>query len=377
MLTIVTGTPGAGKTLFSLHRLKKDFRDGVDEADKRPIYVNGVPEIDYAAFEAEPLENPEKWYECPEGSIIFIDEGQRIFPQRPASAAVPTKCREFETHRHKGFDVIVTTQDANTLDVHLRRLAGRHFHIHRTLGQELAAVIEYDHYQKDPRDFLNKKDAISQSSWKYDKKLYGLYKSAEVHTVKKRYPWKLFMIPLAILFIIGMGFLAIKTLTGEMDKMSGEQEQDIQSPQYRADPFGADPIKVNHYDIHQPKIPGLLHTAPFYSEAFTAETFPKPFCITYQVEKDGPLNAACKCLTQQATTYATDDKTCRYWAKHGFFDPTLSEDTENTAGDAYAERGAPAGLSGRYDYQNPRVGVVNDRMRAAAAKRQLQGSYTD
>jgi hypothetical protein len=349
MLTIVTGTPGAGKTLFSLDRILREFRSSDTENQDRPIFINGVPGIDYDFFGADELENPEKWFDCPEGSVIFIDEGQRIFPQRPASAAVPKKCREFETHRHKGFDVIVTTQDANTLDVHLRRLCGRHFHVKRTLGQELAAVIEYDHYQKDPNEYLNKREAITQFSWKYNKKLYERYKSAEVHTVKKRYPFKLFLIPIALVFVIGMVWLGVSTLSGEVEDIKkSDSVQDLTNVRQILTNSRPD-LPGDPWSMHKPRIPGLLHTAPFYDDLWKAETFPRPNCVLYQINHDARFDSGCMCHTQQGTKYETDYSTCRYWALNGWFDPTLEEDRERGEIEPYAQAGSISRHSGRME----------------------------
>ena len=352
MLTIITGTPGAGKTLYSLDRILKEYRGDPNSDKWRPIYINGVPDLDYEFFGADHLEDPEKWYECPEGSVIFIDEGQRIFPQRPPSAAVPQKCREFETHRHRGFDVIVTTQDANTLDVHLRRLAGRHFHIKRTLGQELAAVLEYDHYQKDPTDHFNKREAISTASWKYNKKLYERYKSAEVHTVKKRYPFKLFLIPLAVLVIVGLIWFAFREMQSQLGTIQGEEVGEgidqVTQGSFPGKSSSVD-LEVDPFQLHKPRIPGLLHTAPFYDEVFQAEVFPVPYCIIYQLADGMRFDSGCLCQTQQGTRYQTDDATCRYWARNGFFDPTVPNPDPERERETYTEVGSLSRHSARLE----------------------------
>ena len=327
MLTIVTGTPGAGKSLFTLWKIKKEFRDDVDPSEQREIYVNGIPELDYEYFGADELVDPEKWYELPEGSIVVIDEAQRIFPQRPPSIPVPNKCRQFETHRHRGFDVFVTTQDATTLDVHLRKLAGRHFHIKRTLGQEVATVYEYDQYQKDPTDHFTKKESVSQAPWKYPKELYEKYKSATLHTVKKRYPLKLFIIPVALLCIFLLGKLAFNTLMEDKEviEAAGDQvESDSGMPGGILEKMAAFDITA-YISQFKPTVPGLEHSAPVYQKLFKARTFPKPYCIIYQKSHEGPIDEACMCKTQQGTAYDTADSNCRYWAHNGFFDPTRDE----------------------------------------------------
>ena len=59
MLTIVTGVPGGGKTLHTLQRLLDEFKPAKGE-EKRPIFVNGVPDLNYEHFDADELVDPEK-----------------------------------------------------------------------------------------------------------------------------------------------------------------------------------------------------------------------------------------------------------------------------------------------------------------------------
>ncbi|CAI3799080.1 zonular occludens toxin domain-containing protein [Rheinheimera sp. MM224] len=132
------------------------------------------------------------WYELPRNSVIFVDECQQTFPPRPVGARVPPHCSEFETHRHKGYDVFLVTQDAKLLDNHVRRLAGVHIHFFRPFGGSIIKRIWSDKVI-DPDDYFEKK-AAQISTAPRDKKYYGLYWSADVHTHKFRIPAKLLLI---------------------------------------------------------------------------------------------------------------------------------------------------------------------------------------
>ena len=332
MLNIVTGLPGAGKTLWLLHHVYKTYRDAADRANWRPIYINNVEGINLEYFNAEPLDDPDRWYELPEGSIIVMDEAQRVFPQRPASVEVPQKCRQFETHRHRGYDVYLTTQDANTFDVHIRRLAGKHYHLKRVLGQELATVYEYDGYQPKPQDFFAVKEAVSQKPWKYPKEFYQVYKSATLHTVKKRYPWKLAIVPVGLIGVAVMGWMAFNSIGSSIpdNPNADESAQFDQFPEQKTNQIVY--TETQYLAMNTPVVPGVLHTAPIYQEVYKPKVFPIPNCIIHGMKaqdvNDPSTDGQCKCYTQQITDYDTPDSYCRYWAINGFFDPTKEKEEQ-------------------------------------------------
>ena len=352
MLTIVTGTPGAGKTLHMLSRIRKEEIDGREKGTPvRPIYVHGVPDLDYQYFHAKQLENPDRWWELPEGSVIVFDEAQTVFPQRPASKQVPEKCQQFSTHRHKGFDVWITTQDATNIDAFIRRMCGRHIHVHRVLNREIATIYEYDHYESKPTDYHAKKSAISVGSWKYPKKLFDRYKSATMHTYKARTPFKLYLLGAVAILVVGAFF---KLFASFNDKINGTEAEEMAevvngSPDFNPLPNQPGQISENlsklvfqdYASAFKPRVPGILHTAPAYSELVEPQTFPRPYCIVYEMHRNGASlrRDACKCFTQQVTTYETSDALCRYWVEHGFFDVTMDygRDRERERGGSRAK----------------------------------------
>lgn len=148
------------------------------------------------------------WYELPRNSVIFVDECQQTFPPRPVGAKVPMHCSEFETHRHKGYDVFLVTQDAKLLDNHVRRLAGVHIHFFRPFGGSIIKRIWSDKVI-DPDDYFDKK-AAQISTAPRDKKYYGLYWSADVHTHKFKVPTKLLLI-FPVFFGVAYGIYFVTT----------------------------------------------------------------------------------------------------------------------------------------------------------------------
>src|SRR3989338_8796920 len=99
MLVFRTGLMGHGKTLNAIKEI-----DGKAKAEGRPVYyhkVNGLkPERLKAQWYA--FEDPHKWYELPDNSIVLIDEAQRFFGVRDPRQAVPPYCSDFATLRPAG-----------------------------------------------------------------------------------------------------------------------------------------------------------------------------------------------------------------------------------------------------------------------------------
>ncbi|SCZ52948.1 zonular occludens toxin domain-containing protein [Thiohalomonas denitrificans] len=183
---LTTGLPGHGKTLRTIVDVEeRRIKEG------RPVYYHGIPELKLDWHE---LADPFQWHLLPDGAIIVIDEAQQTFPVRPSGARVPEHVSPFETHRHRGHDVVLVTQHPHLIDAHVRKLVERHQHVMRPFGHSYAVVYEWQ-VCVDPQRRGVEKDAL-KSRWKYPKDAFGAYKSASVHTVRKRLPGKLLLLPL-------------------------------------------------------------------------------------------------------------------------------------------------------------------------------------
>ena len=224
-ITLITGVPGSGKTLKAVwDHLRKDVGHveiAVDEwgNEKRieaKVYTNiNSLQIDHELIEGggtwtkgvgpkietdgtnvklgftqpdgwrydgnpEGLRNWHNW--AKPGSKIYFDEFQKFWPPRPNGAPVPPDMQALDTHRHMGVDFVVITQNCRNVDRHLLGLVDRHLHVRRVANMPLAVVYEWDHASVN----LNYKNSMSKSPWRYPRKAYKLYKSAELHTKQKR-----------------------------------------------------------------------------------------------------------------------------------------------------------------------------------------------
>ncbi len=193
MITIITGVPGAGKTLYTIDKLIRPllgqtitYKDanGEDVTAPRTIYTN----INGALFDHELIDGGDNqglrdWHKWAKpGSVIVFDEFQKIWPPRANGSKIPEEVQTLDTHRHMGVDFILVTQNVMNTDRHIHALGGRHLHVRRVGNLKLAVVYEWDHVSRS----LQFSKAITKSPWRYDKRVFDLYRSAEAHTKQPR-----------------------------------------------------------------------------------------------------------------------------------------------------------------------------------------------
>lgn len=210
MFTLITGVPGSAKTLWLMNHLHEGVKFPNSE-NYRPIYYSGIPDVN-ESLKWIKLHDPQNWHEeVPDGSIVIIDEVQEYFPVRSAKNIVPNGLTAIERHRHRGLDVFFITQHPSLLDHHARRLVGQHCHLKRNFGASFSVLYRSNECMDDPKDYHTLKKA-ERTTFKHPKNIFGLYKSAEVHTHKFRLPKIFYVLILLVLFIICMVFLFINTL---------------------------------------------------------------------------------------------------------------------------------------------------------------------
>ena len=119
---LITGTPGAGKTLNTVQMVRER---AVKES--RAVYfanIDGMFNVNGLTFDnwhkmANPTDEgvdlatditPHSWQNAPDGSILLIDECQDYYPTISANAPQPAYIMDYAKHRHRGFDVYLITQ---------------------------------------------------------------------------------------------------------------------------------------------------------------------------------------------------------------------------------------------------------------------------
>lgn len=211
MLTLVTGVPGTGKTAYCVNEL-------IDVVGDRLLFVDGikdlslpheaVPHIDTWVRKRETESGAQEieWVAFPPGSLVVIDECQRLFRPRHPSQKVPDAVAGFETHRHAGLDFWLITQDAMLLDSNVRKLIDRHIHIQDSwLGRFTYTWLK----EGDPKSRISLAEA-SRQKYIIPKRAFDKYKSAELHTKRNRpVPW---ILPVGIAAVLAFAFLVYRVV---------------------------------------------------------------------------------------------------------------------------------------------------------------------
>lgn len=226
MFTLVTGTPGSGKTSFTIARfiedektpleklLTKFTQKEIEKKPQRPIYYRGIRDLKLDWTELTDEQTLEWPKHLPEGAILIVDEAQQLWPVRGSSKAVPEGIAALQTHRHHGWDIVFITQDPGLLDSQARRIANEHFHYVRPFG----APIVTEYHNGTGSMAVGSKAALSganQTKRKLPKHVWGFYHSAEQHTHKFRPPKIIFLTVLALFFGL-FSFIAFLPVSHQM-----------------------------------------------------------------------------------------------------------------------------------------------------------------
>jgi len=305
-----TGLPGAGKTLCTLVEVKARA-----EREARPVYYSGISDLKLPWIE---LEKGEDWHTLPSGSIVVIDEAQRVFRPRHTGSAVPVHVSKLETHRHLGLDLYIVTQHPKLLDANVRRLVGQHVHFVRAFGANMVTRHQWGEVKDDPQS----RDDSIKALVPYPKEAFTWYKSAEVHTHKRRVPWRVWSLVAIPVVIAGLTWVAVQSFGRwfESDRITGSPLVGGDSPSgqrpSRERSISADGVpSITNGDWllqRKPRVPGLVHTAPVYDAVTQPVRAPFPaVCVASA--------ARCVCYSQQATRLGIEDGLCRRIAADGFF----------------------------------------------------------
>lgn len=303
MITLLTGVPGSGKTAAAVDMLTSEYKD-------RMLYVDGLNGLQLEHVEVDVL----NWHkDVPDGAVIVVDEVQRKWRPRGPGAKVPDSVAALETHRHRGIDFLIITQNPRLVDSNVRDLVGRHVHIRDTgwMGRwwyewpECSASVAWKACQNKRR-------------YKLPAHVFKLYTSASIHVKPvRKAPLMLWFIAAAIVALC----VALYVLNGSVSKTIGddkklpalEQSQDVSG--VGAAP-GAAPGVPKVYDFGEfiPRQSNRPETAPAYDELRKVVVMPVVvggLCI----------RGECACYTQQGTHAGLSSQECSDWMLQRPFDP--------------------------------------------------------
>lgn len=322
-ITLLTGTPGTGKTAWIVKELL-EFRKA---NPTYYIFVHGIRNLRGLAFEpvycksqlcdicrsstiAQDAKYVENWHEWKEPeSLIVVDEVQRIWRPRVGSSQITPAVAMLETHRHYGVDFWIISQGSHLFDNFIRLLVGRHIH----LVANWAGRKQYE-WSECKQDVSSKTDAIVRP-YTLPKHVFKHYDSAEVHTKQdKRKPLSFYGV--IILFCIA-AFLIYRvanrlsqtthpdavTTTATNDKTVTPETTATTTEQQPTDKK-LEPAKPTFPDF-KPTIVGVPESAPAYAPLLKVTAVPTITACVYSKKKD-----KCTCYTSQATIYPTSKEFC-------------------------------------------------------------------
>lgn len=199
MITLITGVPGASKSLMAMEILRDAYEENLAASKRKPDDPKFQEprtfwtDIDGATTEDNPKAFPwlqkmpsdYDWRLLPRGAFIVIDEAHQDhkFPEegQPGQRAKDKKIRDLDESRHAGKDLVFITQHPTKVHREIRQLVGEHIHLTRGSGLGVAMVHRWSGVQTGVKEdsVLAKGDPTLKM---FDKSLYERYFSSSMHT---------------------------------------------------------------------------------------------------------------------------------------------------------------------------------------------------
>lgn len=327
MITLFTGAPGTGKSAAAVSLL-------AELAKGRAIYASGIPDL---AIDHVNLDDVTEWPSVvPDGSIIVIDEVQRVWRPRGPGTKVPADIAALETHRHRGLDFYVVTQAPRLMDANIRGLVGRHVHL-RDLG--ILGRFWYEWPECADNCATAWRNAPIKKRYRLPKAAFSLYKSASVHIKPIRsVPWMLAVMVLALVLVAGLSWKAYAMISSKVTPAKPPASAPshggtIDSITQRPVAQSGSAVKViDDRTDWTPRVANRPESAPAYDSLRVVVNMP---VVTGGVCMD----ERCKCVTQQGTDAGLSDSDCRRLIETPQFDPYTPRQQ------AYAGQGSSRQLS--------------------------------
>ena len=274
-VVLITGRPGAGKTLSAVKILIEEVLPTGRQvfADIDGLDYEGLGVARLVQGDEDPVQACQKWHAVPEGSVVFIDECQRVFPVRNPASKVPEWVSEFETHRHKGLDVYLITQGPRLIDRHIHDLIDRHIHLYRAFGLKRSTRYEWNGVNTSP-DPTQDTDNAAKQNFVFPKKYFAAYKSASMHTAKARLPWKpIAMLAVTIPLCVFLLMHLFSRLTGPSDAVALAEA--IERPERALTAELGPPALLGEPapDVCRFKVQGVTFGRPLYVDQVTGKAF--------------------------------------------------------------------------------------------------------
>lgn len=344
-IELYTGKPGNGKTALMMERLVAEAKRAA-----RPIFASGIDGLQPGL--ATVLEDPRRWNDLttdrapdctcdkhaephahvlPNGALWFVDEAWKWFGHLHDATrqATPPHVLALAEHRHRGIDMIWTTQGPGQIYPFARPLIADHRHCVRRFGTSIIDVFHWEELQEDVKS-APKREAAQRTTRALPKAVFGTYKSADLHTIKARVPLKVWALPVlvvaaGVLLWFAVSWLRPDNFAADLTDAEGSAAAQAAPSLSTGDGAHASGGKRTYATVedyiaaHQPRIATLPWSAPIY-DGRDVTSDPQVYCMASEAGTDaqGDYRAgSCRCTTEQGTPYALTDAECRMIARHG------------------------------------------------------------
>lgn len=345
-ITLYTGLPGSFKT----SHLVRDLLHAV-KTSGRPVYACGIDGLDPALgvhpFEADQWNDPLHDGDCactctasdrvhrhviPDGSILFIDEAWKWFGHlsAPSRGATPQHVLQLAEHRHRGIDMVWTAQSPVQIYPFARGLIDRHIHLVRRFGTNFVDAFEWPQLCESISARSLSQAIRSTRAAPTDGHQH--YKSASIHTIKRRIPLRVIAIPLLFAAALFLAIVAYRYLHNRAQPAVATTSINDAAPPMDASriPSASEATAgirtaADYTRMYTPLIAAIPWSAPAYITR-PAVSQPTVACMssTAGLDANGHESpGSCHCITDQGTTYALDDTTCRSVARNPPYNPQL------------------------------------------------------
>lgn len=301
MITLITGAPGAGKSAALVEMIRTLYKD-------RQCFVSGIPDFQLPHIA---LDDPTKWpTEVPDGALVVIDEVQRIWRPVGPTAKVTDDIAMLETHRHRGLDFLLVTQQPGLIRTNVRALVGRHVHL-----RDLGILGRWWYEWPECCNQLTYKSAPIRKRYALPKKAFSLYKSATLHVKPERsIPPALIVAFVCVLGATALGIYTYRTVSSKVKGVTESHPPLL----FDTQPHPPSPASNSSHNPPQaltartiqadftPRIRSRPETAPAYDHLRVVSSMPL-------VTGGFILGKVVYCHTDQGTKAPISDDDCRAW----------------------------------------------------------------
>jgi hypothetical protein len=311
---LVTGQPGHGKTAYAIDKAFQFQKQG------RSIYAHGIKDFDYQRAGWTFLEDPTKWEELPDGSVIILDECYTVFPNRNPGSKVPPHVEAMARHRHRGFDFILIAQQGLQLDPFLRGLYEEHVHVRQTsIMKSKTKLKRWTAYQGNVGGPCG--DVVD---WVRPKYVFDYYTSTTLITTKRSLPMWMRWVLVGVIFVFLCLLYLKHRYTEKMENFEAQRTSATAGaaalPGAPAQGGGVAPTRpatpFEYAEAHRPRFGTMPWTAPIY-DANAPTVQPQLFCMSSLPSRNDTRAPSCTCVTEQGTKYDLSQPECRTVALNG------------------------------------------------------------